>query len=233
VRRVPVVVPGTGPLAERFRALVEEVRVDLAGFEGFMLELANDTGPEPSVVVDTGGAHAALTAAVYAGHAGASADLRALTDDPVTFAVLRSDRRLGLRAALLPGLPLVEVLARCVDAADRVIRVELTGPDRDVLADEAVAVAALLGVELRRESVRVTGDAGPWRAVVGAGFPTVTPDDEPTRTARVVSARTDVTLAGDVGGDQATADALLVDVLAFAREADAPWRAHRRKTYAR
>lgn len=236
MRRVPVVVHGETVVAQRLSALVEEVRTDLAGFEGFMLDLAGEPGPEPSVVVDTGSGYDALLAAVHAGHAGATADLASVVRHPVDLAVLLADRRLGLSGALLPGLPLVEVLTRCADAGDTVREVTIDGADPEALADEAVAVSFLLGVELGREHVRMeTARTGTgWRAVVGPRFPAVirygtTTDAPGTRTATVRADRTDVTLTGPAADPARTADALLADVLAFAREGDRPWRAHRRR----
>jgi hypothetical protein len=240
VRRVPVVVLGETAVAQRFSALVEEVRTDLAGFEGFMLDLAAEPGPEPSVVVDTGGGYDALLAAVHAGHAAATADLASVVRHPVDLAVLLADRRLGLSGALLPGLPLVEVLTRCIDAGDPVREVTIDGADPEALADEAVAVSFLLGVELGREHIRVeqqatTGTAGSaWRAVLGPRFPSVIRHGTTTgvsgiRTATVRATRTEVTLTGPAADPARIAGALLADVLGFAREGDRPWRAHRRR----
>jgi hypothetical protein len=244
VRRIPLVVTGTGPLADRFSALVRELADDIAGREGFVLDIASELGPEPSVLVDTvpDGGLEALLLAVRGGHAAVTADLAGLVRHPADFAVLRADRRLGLAGALLPGLPLAETLARHRDAGDVVAQVEIDGSTPAGLVDEAVTVAALLGQELERQHVRLDGDPGDrgrrWRAVVGSRFPTVCSADGPppgeVRTAVVRTERSGpagVTLRGPVGGDDRTAAALLGDVLAFAREQDTPWRAHRRRAW--
>lgn len=187
------------------------------------------------MLVDTVGDLGAMDDAVRRGHAVSTACLAPLAADPVTFAVLRSDRRLGLSGALLPGLPLAETIVRAVDTGDTVDEVLLEGPEAAALADEAVAVAALLGVETHRAQVRVEdGASGWWRATIGSRFPVVSPAPgaaSGTRTAVIRSRRGEVTLRGQTGGDERTAGALLADVLAFAREGDRPWREHRRRTY--
>ncbi len=212
-----------------------------------MLDIGSEFGPEPSVLVDTvpaeevpGEEVAALLDAVRGGHAAVTADLAGLVQHPADFAVLRADRRLGLAGALLPGLPLAETLARHRDAGDVVTQVEIDGSAPSGLVDEALTVAALLGLELERRHVRLNGDsgAGRWRAVIGSRFPAVSSVDGPPpgdiRTAIVRTERTGpagVTLCGPVGGDNRVADAMLGDVLTLARERDAPWRAHRRQTW--
>jgi homoserine dehydrogenase len=234
-RRVPVVVHGAGPLVDAFGALLAQRHDDVAGVEGLDLQPADEVGPGPSVVVDAGGAPTALLAAARAGHAVVAADLAALVERPVDLAVLLADRRLRLSAALLPGLPLVHVLMRERDAA-HVEEVVLDGAGRDQAVDEAVCVAALLGLELTRSDVRVdaaAGSGGAWRAVVGT---TSAPRVTATRGAagaRTVTVRSRVTgdldlSAGAPATVEATARALLGDVLELAREADTPWRAHRR-----
>lgn len=235
MRRVPVVVAGSGPLAAAFAALVERVASDHAGNEGFLLTLTDAPGPEPSVVADCGGGFAGVVAAVRGGHAAVTADLAPYVRDTVTFAVLRADRRLGLSGALLPGLPLAGVLTRCRDTGDAVRAVTLTGNDPEALGDEAVAVAALLGVEVARDRVRTEpGPAAWWQATVGDRFPVVAPAEPAgpgngTRAASVTTDRTALTLAGAAGGPDVTAGAMLGDLLAFAREEDKPWRVHRRR----
>jgi hypothetical protein len=226
---------------------VRELGEDIAGREGIMLDIGSEFGPEPSVLVDTvpDGGVAALLDAVRGGHAAVTADLAGLVRHPAEFAVLRADRRLGLAGALLPGLPLAQTLARHRDAGDVVAQVEIDGSAPSGLVDEALTVAALLGVELERHHVRLDGDtgdtgngAGRWRAVIGSRFPAVCSVDGPPpgdiRTAIVRTKRTGpagVTLRGPVGGEDRIADAMLGDVLTLARERDAPWRAHRRQTW--
>lgn len=228
MQRVPVVV--AGPLAGAFAARLALVRDDLAGREGLLLDVAGDLGPQPSVLVDTGGSFDAVVGAVLAGHAAATASLADLAARHVDLAVLRSDRRLGVGGALLPGLPVASVLARHLDAGDAVTPVVIDGPAAPI--DEAVVVAGLLGVELSRAHVRVDGDpalGGQWRAVVGDRFPTVSRADGPPPdhyTVRVGA----TTLRGPAGGAERVVSALLADVLALVREADRPWRAHRRLT---
>ena len=244
VRRVPLVLTGTGPVAERFSTLVQERGSGIAGRLGLTLDMAPELGPEPSVLVDTvdDDGIAPLLHAVLSGHAAVTTGLVKLVRQPVDFAVLRADRRLGMAAALLPGLPLVEMLARHEDAGDVVEQVEIEGASPCDLVDEALAVAALLGLQSERQHVRLDGDTEKrgcrWRAVVGAGQPVVScvggPPPDDVRTAIIRTKRAEeagVTLCGSVGGTDRIVRALLADVLALALECDTPWRAHRRQTW--
>lgn len=230
MRRVPVVVAVADPVATALRHRVDAVREDLAGVEGLDLDPAETLGPEPSVLVSDD--LAALRHAVESGHAAVTAATGALARDPVSLAVLRTDRRLGLSAALLPGLPVATTLARLADAGEPVTEVVLDGPDVLTLADEAACVAGLLGVETHRNRIRVTPGESPWwRAVVGDGFPVLSP--APAGGPRGATIRTptgEVALHGPVGGTERVAAALLADVVALAREPDTPWRAHRRRS---
>jgi hypothetical protein len=214
MQRVPVVIAGATPLAERVAALVEAVRSDLAGCEGFMLEVTDRLGPEPSVLVETRDEVAAVSDAVRSGHAAATAGLTALAADPVELAALLSDRRLGVAGALLPGLPLAATILRHRDAGDPLTDVELSAPDPVTGAAEAVLVTALAGVAFDHRRLRIVPGSDP------AGV----------RTVVLHTATTTVTLHGPTGGDDRVAAALLADVVAFAREGDRPWRAHRRRS---
>jgi hypothetical protein len=241
-RRVPVVMAGGGSVAAAFRELVVERTDDIAGKTGLLLAFGDRPGPEPSVVVDTGGGLVAVMLAVRGGHSAVTADLSGLVAHPMDFAVLRADRRLGIGGALLPGLPVADTLIRHVETGDVIDEVELTGTSRDQLVDEALAVAALIGVELDRRHVRVEDEDAKadttrsWQAVVGAGSPLVRPVTPAlpagVRTATIRSRRTGphgLTLTGPVGSDARIAGALLADLLALAAEEDTPWRAHRRR----
>jgi hypothetical protein len=206
VRRVPVVIAGSTPLAARVAALVETVRSDLAGNEGFLLDVADRLGPEPSVLVETRDEIAAVSDAVRSGHAAATASLTALAAHRVELAVLLSDRRLGVAGALLPGLPLAATILAHRDAGDPPTEVELFAPDGTTGAAEAVVARALAGEAFDHRCIRVVPATDP---------PGV-------RTAVLRTAATGVTLRGPVGGVERTAVALLGDVLAFAREGDRP-----------
>ncbi len=244
VRRVPLVLIGTGPVADRFATLVQESSSGIAGRLGLLLDFGSKLGPEPSVLVDTvdDDELAPLLHAVLGGHAAVTAGLAKLVRRPVDLAVLRSDRRLGMAAALLPGLPLVEMLGRYEDAGDVVRQVEIDGVSPFGLVDEALGVAALLGLQFEQKHVRLDGDTEHhgrrWRAVIGSGLPMVscvdgTPPDD-VRTATIRPKRPEeaaVTLCGPVGDTDRIARALLADVLALALECDTPWRAHRRQTW--
>jgi homoserine dehydrogenase len=234
-----VVVAGADSVATAFRALVAERGNDIAGVTGLLLDVSEQLGPEPSVLVDTAGELAAVLAAVRGGHSAVTAQLSQLVTNPADFAVLRSDRRLGLGAALLPGLPVAETLTRLYETGDVVEQVELFGGSVPQLVDEAVAVAALVGVELRRDDVRGPPESGgetrSWQAVVGSGPPVVRPAvtrlDGDVRTITIRSRHSGgagLTMTGPVGGDDRVAAALLADLLALARDGDTPWRAHRR-----
>lgn len=195
MRRVPLVVVGaTDPVASAFRALVESLRGDLAGREGFHLDLAEALGPEPSIVVDAitnpdpdtvVARRRAGMMAIGEGHALVTADLATFTDDPVDLAVAVADRRVGLSAALLPGSALVTTLARLRDAGDRVEEIVLTGAGPAQLAREATVVSGLMGIELAVAQVRVgrpgtAGDDGAWSATIsGDAFPRVDPVPTP------------------------------------------------------
>jgi hypothetical protein len=235
-RRVPVVVIGEGTAAETFRRVLADRSDLIAGTTGLLFEPADRLGPEPSVLVNTGTDVAPMVDAVRDGHATVTSELAPLVANPVDFAVLLADRRLGLGAALLPGLPLAATLSRLVEAGDVVERVELTGGPAAQLIDDALAVSALLGVQLRREDVIVEPDerATSWRTVVGAAAPVVRAGGAPESGVRTVTIRSrstgpdGVRLAGRVGGDDRVAVALMSDLLELAREEDAPWRAHRR-----
>jgi hypothetical protein len=234
--RVPVVLSGSSAAGDRFAELLADRREEAAGCEGLLLELRPAVGPEPSVLVHVAGTLYPVLAAVYGGHAAVTADLAGLAAHPVELAVLRADRRLGVAAALCPGLPLVALLERCADTGEAVTELVLEGPDAARLVDEAVLVSALLGQELAREHVRVAGDpgaAGRWRAVLGTGLPQVRRADgqpPPRRTVTVRTAGSSVTLSGPVGGAEQVAHALLADVRCLARQHDTAWRAHRRAT---
>jgi hypothetical protein len=241
-RRVPVVVTTGDPTSLAFRELVGRRIDDIAGKTGLLLVLDNHLGPEPSVLVDTGGGLSAAMHAVRGGHAAVTADLSQLVANPTEFAVLRADRRLGISAALLPGLPIAQTLIQYDEAGDVIYSVELSGASFPAVIDEALAVAALMGLELTGQDIRVEGQVGPaesagsWQAVVRSGPPVVRPVDAapPTevRTATVRSHRTGdagLTVSGPVGGPARIAAALLTDLLALAREQDTPWRAHRRQ----
>jgi hypothetical protein len=235
-------VTGTGSLAAAFRDLVIERTHDIAGVTGLLLVIEDHLGPEPSVVVDTGGGLAAVMQAVRGGHSAVTADLVELVGNPSEFAVLRADRRLRIAGALLPGLPLAETLVRYVETGDVIDEVTFWGTSLRQLVDEALAVAALIGVELDRRHLRVEDEdakadtSRSWQAVVGAGSPLVRPITSAlpagVRTATIRSRRTGphgLTLTGPVGGDARIAGALLADLLALATEEDTPWRAHRRR----
>ncbi|MDX6197404.1 MAG: hypothetical protein QOJ79_555 [Actinomycetota bacterium] len=241
-RRVPVVVVGTGAAEPAFRALLEQRSNDIAGVTGLLLVPVEQWGPEPSVIVNTGAGLTTVMAAVQAGHSAVTADLGELVSAPTDFAVLRADGRLGLSGALLPGFPLAQTLRRQVESGDVIESVEIVGPALATLVDEALAVSALIGVELRREDVTIPVDvaaAASWSVVVGHHLPVVRPASAmlpaPVRTVTVRSRWTGgdgLTLTGSVGGAEAVAGALLADLLALAREEDTPWRAHRRRTAA-
>jgi hypothetical protein len=237
---VPLVIRGDGPAAQAFRDLVDREGGDLAGREGFQLADAAVCGPHPSIVVDAADDSSALTeivAAVWSGHAAVTANLDALTGDPAVWGVLAADRRVGVSAALLPGLPLVELLTDLALTGTSPVTVELHGDDAVTLAAEAVAVARLLGRELRTEQVPVLDHATgpPFVATVGDRFPTITAGQQSVtaageRSVRVrMSDRDEVTMRGTVGTPERVAAALFHDVVALAREGDRPWRAHRRR----
>jgi hypothetical protein len=241
VRHVPLLVCGEGPVRQEFSALLAERASDVAGDEGLVLEVVTALRHAPGVLVDTGGALGGALEAVRAGHAAVTACLGDLVADPAGFAVLRADRRLGMSAALLPGLPLVATLARLRDAGEAVEQVEVSGGARQDSVDEAIAVAALLGLELERRHVRVQGDpdhGGTWRAIVEPGAPAVVRAAQAAvqESGRRVTVRTrrtgpvGLTLVGPLGDAATVAGALLADLLVFAREADMPWREHRRRT---
>jgi hypothetical protein len=235
-RRVPVVVHGEGRVADAFLAAVAEQANLLAGVTGLLLDVVDRLGPEPSVLVDTSGDLAEALQAVRHGHCAVTSELAPLVGRPAEFAVLRADRRLGIGAALLPGLPLADTLIRLVETGDVVTQVELGGRSVPQLVDEALAIAAFLGVQLRREDVRVevgTDDAAPYQARIGSGPPLVVPaeggPDAAVRTVTIRSRFSDgLMLSGPVGGHDRVGRALLADLLSLAREHDTPWRAHRR-----
>lgn len=253
---VPLLVVGTGDAASALRALVDRLAGDLDGREGFQLEVievnhaidvVGALGSEPSILVDvTDGASGGvgsptLLDAVWRGHAVVTSDLSALVGEPSDLGIMIADRRLGPSAALLPGIPLAAALAQAADTGAAVREVTLLGGSPPQLVDEALLVARLIGLELRREHVRVVDAAGRgigWAARIGQGFPVVSPIRPAdgalpvagTRSAAIrTAAAAALTFAGPVGGPDLVARALLGDVLAIAREGDTSWRAHRRR----
>lgn len=251
-----VVLSPSDPAAVAFHALVESLAGDLAGREGFALEVSPALGPGPSIVVDATTTpdpdtveerrRTAMTA-VRDGHALVTADLTSFSERPVDLAVAIADRRVGLSAALLPGTALVPTLARLRDAGDEVEEVVLTGAGPAQLAREAAVVSGLIGIELGIEHVRMD-DSSPadealeWAATITRGaFTTVglvtegqssfNPSRPGLRSARIQTARlpSALTCSGPAGGPDVVAAALFADVAALARQVDPPWRVHRRK----
>jgi hypothetical protein len=238
---VPLVIRGEGAIARAFRDLVDREAGNLAGREGFQLMYADECGPHPSIVVDAGDGGSdvdEIVAAVWCGHAAVTAHLDVLTGDPAVWGVLASDRRVGVSAALMPGLPLVALLTDLALAGVAPVTVALEGDNESQLAAEAVGVARLLGHEIVAAQVRSDVlDAGPpVVATIGEGTPTIAAIVGPLaprgeRRARVQAGDwSQVTLSGAVGAPGAVALALGADVVALAREGDRPWRAHRRRT---
>lgn len=256
MRRIPlVVVSPSDPTAAAFGALVESLGGDLAGREGFYLDLSAELGPEPSIVVDAtttpdpdslAARQSAGMAAIGEGHALATADITLFTDDPVDLAVAIADRRVGLSAALVPGSALVATLARLRLTGDQVEEIVLTGAGPAQLAREATVVSGLMGFEFGLEQVRIgdaasAGENPAWSATItDDAFPRVDPlperespaasSHQGSRSARIRTAGlpSPLVLQGPSSTVEVVSTALFADVVELARQVDAPWREHRR-----
>jgi hypothetical protein len=186
--------------------------------------------------VETFGARLqSVLSTVQSGHCAVVADLRLFSADARSWAVLSGDRVVGMSAAVVPEIPLVHLLERAGDGAPAPETVVFDGCDAARLADEAVAVCRLTGVELGRDSVVITSTDRTfdhWEVTIRRGhFPTVTPAEgewSGRRNATAQFAGWELSMEGTPVDDDALAELLWADVVRLARNGDRPWRAHRR-----
>jgi homoserine dehydrogenase len=244
-RRVEFVAPGSGPVAAAFRAAVRARASDLEGIEGLVLASSETLGRDAGVIVDSGEGDvgpADLVDAVRRGHVVVTASVYALAGPIGDWAVLSSDDRLGLSAALAPGLPLVALLANASLGGLEVEEVRLAGSWWERARDDAVVISRLLRVEISRAALgSAQASNGPerWECVVRPGrLPVLYPaaaallPGHSSAQVLLADAREPVRLAGPVAGPAQVAAALLSDLIRLARAAETPWRAHRRRVLA-
>jgi hypothetical protein len=244
MRVVPVVVRGSGAVADGLLTKLQERAGDLAGREGFDLQVADDFGSMMSLLVDVStydafesfeARSASVVSAVEGGHGAVVADVRLFASDIRTWAILSSDQVVGMSAALLPEVPLVQLLGCVRDGAPAPEAIIFDGDDPARLADEAVAICRLTGVELGRERVVVEcadGDTQRWEVHIERDrFPVVAALTGAWSGRRRVLTRfasSELSLTGTAVHDEGLAELLWADVVRLARQGDRPWRAHRR-----
>jgi hypothetical protein len=178
---------------------------------------------------------ASVLSAVECGHGAVVADVRLFARDLRTWVILSSDQVVGMSAALLPEVPLVHLLGRVRDGATAPEAIIFDGDDPTRLADEAVAICRLTGVELGRERVVIEpgdGDTQRWEVRIERDrFPVVAALAGTWSGRRRLLTRfaaSDLSMTGTAVDDAGLAELLWGDVVRLARHGDRPWRAHRR-----